>query len=139
MTIEEGIKLIEACADQMNDRYGQVVFDEFAIISLAQNKGRVVAYVGPRNETFLKNFTKDLGSLRAALLDPNYNIGDFEFSRHGVGTTFEAFMVLGKGIYLVCNNTVSSMEQIAKNPKWLNAQIPFAELSEKVRANPVTA
>jgi hypothetical protein len=30
------------------------------------------------------------------------------------------------------------MESIAKNPRWLSAQVPFAELSDKVRANPLT-
>ena len=80
---------------------------------------------------------KDLEALRADLLAGNYSIGDFEFSRHGVGTGFEAFMVLGEGLYLICNNTVSSMNDITKNPKWLNAQVPFAELGDNVRAHPL--
>jgi hypothetical protein len=29
------------------------------------------------------------------------------------------------------------MDSIAKNPRWLGAQVPFAELSDKVRANPL--
>ena len=36
-------------------------------------------------------------------------------------------MVLGVAIYLICNNTQASMEDITKDPKWLNAQVPFAE------------
>jgi len=31
-----------------------------------------------------------------------------------------------------------TMDEIAKNPKWLSAQVPFAELSDRVRANPMT-
>ena len=50
---------------------------------------------------------------------------------------FESFMVLGSAIYLICNNTRESMEMIAKNPRWLTAQVPFAELSEQVRAHPL--
>jgi hypothetical protein len=46
-------------------------------------------------------------------------------------------MALGDGVYLLCNNTQSTMDDIAKNPKWLSAQVPFAELSDKVRSNPV--
>ena len=122
----------------MNDLYGRVVFDEWVVISLAQHKARILFYVGPRNDDFLKNFASDLGSLRAELLNSRYSIGDFEFSRYGVGTGFEAFVVLGNGIYLICNNTQASMDDITKDPKWLNAQVPFAELSEKVRPDPLT-
>jgi len=137
MTIDEVVKHIKACSDQMNDRYGAVVFDEWAVISLAQNKGRILSYIGPRNDDFLKNFAQDLGALRAELLDSKYSTGDFEFARHAVGTGFEGFMVVGNGVFLVCNNTTASMNDIAKNPKWLNAQVPFAELSDKFRSNPV--
>ena len=78
-------------------RYGKTVFDEWAVVSLAENKARVLAYVGPRNDDFLKNFANDLGALRAELLDADYGVGDFAFARHGTGTRFEAFMVLGAG------------------------------------------
>jgi hypothetical protein len=44
----------------------------------------------------------------------------------------------GKGLYLVCNNTHSSMSEIAKDPKWIQAQVPFAELSDKMRSDPLT-
>ncbi len=137
MTLEEATKQIRLCGQKMNDLYGKVVFDECVIISLAQHKARIVFYVGPRNDDFLKNFADDLGSLRAALLDSKYGIGDFEFARHGTGTGFEAFVVLGEGLYLICNNTKASMQDIARDPKWLNAQVPFAELSEAIRPDPL--
>ena len=121
----------------MNSRYGAVVFDEWAVVSLAENKARVMAYTGPRNDDFLKDFAKDLGALRAELFDGKYGPGDFEFSRHGVGTGIEAFLVLGTSIYLMCNNTTETMDAIAKNPRWLGAQVPFVELAEKVRTNPL--
>ena len=97
----------------------------------------MLAYLGPRNDDFLANFAKDLGTLRAGLLNASYGVGDFEFARHGIGTGFESFMVLGRALYLICNNTRESMDTIAKNPRWLAAQVPFAELSEKIRANPL--
>jgi hypothetical protein len=139
MTLEEAISRIKSCANEMDARYGQTVFDEWAVLSLAENKARVLAYIGPRKDDFLKNFANDLGSLRAELLDTNYGTGDFAFARHGVGTLFEAFMVLGSAIYLICNNTRKSMDTIAKEPKWLNAQVPFAELGDKLRTNPLVA
>ena len=137
MTLDEIKILIRECASQMDDRYGQTVFNEWAVVSLVENKARVVAYVGPRNDDFLKHFVTDLGALRAELLNGQYGVGDFEFSRHGTGTGFESFLVLGQGLYLICNNTRESMDMIARNPRWLGAQVPFAELSDKVRSDPL--
>ena len=121
----------------MDARYQKTVFDEWAIISLADNKGHLLAYIGFRKEGFQKNFLADAGPLRAGLLKEDQNVGDFEFARHGVGLAFESFMVLGKGIYLICNNTVQSMDAITKDPLWLGAQVPFVEMSDKFREDPV--
>jgi len=100
MSLDEVWSLIKHCASQTDARYGDVVFDEWAIVSLVHNKARILHYTGPRNDDFLKNFARDLGSLRMELLGGKYGAGDFEFSRHGVGTGFESFMVLGAGAYL---------------------------------------
>ena len=137
MTLDEAISHIKLCAKEMDARYGKTVFDEWAVLSLAENKARVLAYVGPRNDDFLKNFAKDLGALRAGLLTEDYGPGDFEFARHGTGTGFESFLILGRALYLICNNTRESMDTIAKDPRWLAAQVPFAELSDKIRVNPL--
>jgi len=137
MTLDEVKKLIKVCVENMDTRYGKIVFDEWSIVSLAENRARILAYVGPRNDDFLRNFANDLGSLREELLGADYGVGDFAFARHGVGTRFEVFMVLGAGVYLICNNTRESMDTIAKDPKWLNAQVPFAELGDRVRVNPL--
>ncbi len=137
MTLDETFAEIKTCAGHMDSRYGKTVFDEWAIVSLVENKARVLAYIGPRNDEFLKNFANDLGALRAELHASKYSIGDFEFARHGVGTGHEAFIVLGSGLYLICNNTRESMDSITKNARWLDAQVPFAEFSDKIRANPL--
>jgi hypothetical protein len=138
MNLEEARKHIKTCAEQMNSRYGSVVFDEWVIVSLRHHEARILAYTGPRNDFFLQNFAKDLGTLRAGLLDPKFSVGDFEFARHGVGTGFEAFMVLGPGLYLICNHTSRTMTDIAKESKWLNAQIPFAELGNRFQGDPLS-
>jgi hypothetical protein len=137
MTLDEVKSRIKSCASRMDAHYGKTVFDEWAVVSLAENKARVLAYSGPRNDDFLKNFVADLGTLRAELRDASYGIGDFAFARHGIGTGFEAFMVLGRSIYLICNNTHGSMDSITQDPRWLNAQVPFAEFSEEIRSNPL--
>jgi hypothetical protein len=56
-----------------------------------------------------------------------------------MGSAFESLMVVGRGIYLICNNTVQSMDSITKDPLWLGTQVPFVELSEKFRANPLVS
>jgi len=137
MTLENIGGQIKICAEQMNSRYGGVVFDEWVVVSLERNRARILQYTGPRNDDFLKSFVTDLGALRTSLLDSSYGAGDFEFARHGVGTGIEAFLVLGPGLYLICNNTVDSMDGITKNPRWLGAQVPFAELADKVRVQPL--
>lgn len=139
MTLDQATELIKSCAVQMNARYKQTVFDEWAVISLAGGKGRLLAYIGPRRAGFQKNFLTDAGALREGLLSKEYHVGDFEFARHGVGSAFESFMVVGEGLYLICNNTVQSMDDITKDPLWLGAQVPFVELSDKFRADPLAA
>ena len=138
MTLEQAQKQIFACAEQMRARYNdKAVFDEWAIIALGQKRGRVLAYMGPRKDGFKKNFGADATALRTGLAGAEHTVGDFEFARDGVGTGFESYMVLGEGMYLICNNTVQSMDAIARDPLWLNAQVPFVELSERFRENPL--
>jgi len=135
MTLEQAIASVKSCADAMNARYQKVVFDEWALVSLGEHRGRLLAYIGPRKEGFRKNFLADAGSLRASLLAQEQPVGTFEFARNNVGTGFEAFMVVGNGLYLICNNTVQSMDTIARDPLWLGAQVPFVELSEQFTAS----
>jgi len=137
MTLEEATNLIGSCAARMNDRYQKVVFDEWAIVTLIQHKAKILAYLGPRKDDFQKNFATDVQDLRADLLSRRHSIGDFEFARHGVGTKLEAFVMVGDGLYLICNNTAKSMSAIAKDPLWLGAQVPFVELSDQFRSDPL--
>jgi len=137
MTLEEATNLIGRCAARMNDLYQKVVFDEWAIVTLIQHKAKILAYLGPRKDDFQKNFATDVQDLRADLLSRRHSIGDFEFARHGVGTKLEAFVMVGDGLYLICNNTAKSMSAIAKDPLWLSAQVPFVELSDQFRSDPL--
>jgi len=139
MNVDQANQLIKVCAEKMNARYEKVVFDEWAIIALNRRKPSLLAYIGPRKDDFQKNFLMDAGSLRAGLLTRRFNAGDFEFARDGVGPAFESFMALGQQTFLICNNTVQSMDGIAKDPLWLGAQVPFVELSEKFCADPLVA
>jgi len=140
-TLEQAWNSVLHCAQEMNSRYQEVVFDELAIVSIADNQTRTMSYAGPRQEAFTNSFPKDSASLRTVVRQGGqvYDVGDFEFSHEGAGTGFEAFMILGKGVCLICNNTSKSMDGISKNPRWLAAQVPFAELSDWFRSNPIAA
>jgi hypothetical protein len=135
MNLEQANQRIQKCAERMNAAYKKVVFDEWAIVSFMERRGKLLSYTGPRREDFQKNFATDIKELRVELLDNTHGVGDFEFARHGVGTGVEAFMIIGMGIYLVCNNTNNSMDGITKDPLWLGAQVPFVELSDQFRAD----
>ena len=135
MTLDAATKLVNQCAERMNSAYREVVFDEWAIVNFMERSGRILSYVGPRHDDFQKNLLTDLAGLRVELLNNTHGVGDFEFARHATGTQVEAFMIVGQGLYLICNHTSRSMEAITRNPLWLGAQIPFVELSDKFRAD----
>jgi hypothetical protein len=139
MTLEQAWESVLHCAEEMNTHYRDVVFDELAIVSIDDTRTQTMSYQGPRQEAFEVSFPGDSAALRKAVSvgGQRYEAGDFEFSHDGAGTGFEAFMLLGKGLCLICNNTGKSMDGISMNPRWLNAQIPFAELSEQFRGNPL--
>ena len=44
MTLDEAKILIKTCASQMDERYGKIVFNEWAVVFLAENKARVLSY-----------------------------------------------------------------------------------------------
>ncbi|HTD67130.1 MAG TPA: hypothetical protein VK846_11435 [Candidatus Limnocylindria bacterium] len=139
MTFSQALDLVKHCSEDMNARYGNVVFDEWAIVSLQHGHERIIAYQGPRKEHFQANFVNDLGALRGELLTTKHEPGHFDFSRHAVGTGFEAFVCVGDELYLLCNNTQSSMTEITKDSRWLDAQKAFAELTEQFGATPLAA
>src|SRR5690242_13258767 len=118
MTLSQALELLKRCAASMDAQYGKLVFDEWAIVCLQRGQERMLFYQGPRQEHFQTNFVNDLGSLRAELLTTRHTPGHFDFSRHAVGTSFEAFVCVGDELYVICNNTQSSMDQITSDPRW---------------------
>jgi hypothetical protein len=135
MNLDQANQAIRTTVERMNTLYGSPVFDEWAVLSLNEVGGRILTYAGPRKEDFQKNFARDFGVLSDELPSPKFGIGDFEFARHGAGTRFDAFLVVGRGLYLICNNTHASMDAITKDAHWLKAQVPFVELSDKFRSD----
>lgn len=136
MTLDSARSLITATLARMAVLYGRPVFDEWVVISLGAESG-ILAYAGPRAESFRKNFAGDVAPLRAAMEEKNYEIGDFEFVADSAGPRHDASLRLGGGSYLVCNHTEKSMTEIRADPRWLKAQAAFFELAEKFRADPL--
>ena len=137
MMQEDVVERIQNCARQMDAFYGKPVFDEWAIVSLRPGRERIMSYRGPRRDDFQKNFVQDLGAFRGELLTGRHEAGHYDFTRHAVGTGFEAFVCIGPELYLLCNNTQRSMEEITREQRWLDAQKAFAEMTEHFQHCPV--
>jgi len=136
--LNNAINQVRHCSSQMDAAYGRTVFDEWAIVSLLPKQGRVLDYKGPRHEQFASSFSDDLAQLRQSLVSQTHEFGQFEFARDGAGSQFDAFMCIGDGVYLMCNNLFATMDDITRDEKWFRAQVPFVEMSEGFRSNPVT-
>jgi hypothetical protein len=139
MTLEKAVTLVQSQMARMTELYGKTLFNEWAIVAVADRKGRILHYEGQRRSDLQQTLAGDLGEFGTALVRGEQEVGDFDFSRHAVGSHFDAYVVLGAGIYLICNNTLQSMAGITKDPLWLQAQVPFVELSDRFRADPVEA
>jgi hypothetical protein len=139
MNVSEAVEKVESCAQQMNARYGKAVFDEWAIVSLKRGHEKIVNYSGPRREHFQQNFTIDLGPLRAELLTTRHEPGHYNFARHSAGTGVEVFVCVGPELYLICNNTQRTMDDITREERWLEAQKAFAELTECFQRDAIAA
>ncbi len=139
MNLEQAVKLTKESCDKMNSRYGKVVFDEWVILSFSGDKETILAYSGSRRDHFKQNFANDVKTLKIELRKNRYHIGDFEFARDAAGTHFDSFVMIGTGLLLICNCTNLSMTQITKDPNWTLAQVPFVEMTDAFRNDPLVA
>lgn len=127
---------ISSALARMNAAYGQLVFDEWAVLGLSGNRG-VLAYAGPRPERFRREMPDDAAPLRAEAAGQPSGLGDIVFALEAGGTRYDAFLRIGEATYLVCNHTAKTMAEIRANPGWLMAQPVLFELGEKFRADPL--
>jgi hypothetical protein len=137
MSPTDAYRHIEEAMKRMHALYGRTLFDEWVVVRLGPNTATVQHYEGPRLAECLAIFAKDVALLRREASDRAHAPGDFDFARSATGTQFDALIKLAEDAYLICNNTELSMEQIRANPEWLKAQVPFANLSERFRLQPV--
>ncbi|HYP16586.1 MAG TPA: hypothetical protein VEQ65_05195 [Opitutus sp.] len=136
MDLPTARKHIQTSFARMDALYRRPLFDEWAILSSAAPPG-VLAYSGPRGANFRLELEKDAEPLRAAASGQPHAAGDFEFAAEAGGTRYDACMMLGDKVYLVCNHTTRSLAEIRADSKWLKAQAAFFDLSERFRADPL--
>ncbi len=137
MNLEDARSAIILALGRMNALYHQPVFDEWVLVKLASEQGAILAYHGPRAETYQRQFKTDIIPLRTELEQRHMAVGDFAFVQDAAGTRFDACIRSGPASYLFCNHTAKSMAGIRQNPQWLEAQKPFVQLSELFRNDPL--
>jgi len=137
MTTADARTAIQAALSRMNAAYATTVFDEWVLVSLKPDRGAILAYQGPRAESYKRTFAEDIQPLRAEMAGQKLAVGDFAFAAGGVGSKHDACIRVGESGFLFCNHTTKSMDDIRQSPLWREAQKPFVELSDKFRADPV--
>ena len=122
---------------RMNTLYQKPLFDEWVLVKLARSEGAILAYQGPRAESYQRRFKTDIAPLQVEIEGRKMAVGDFEFAPNAHGAHFDAVIRLGAAAYLFCNNTTKSMTDIRQDPLWREAQKPFADLATSFRENPL--
>jgi len=139
MDLETARQHIQSALVRMRTLYLKPVFDEWMILDPKAKHGGILAYSGPRAESFRPQLLADVAPLRAMVEGQQLTIGDFEFAQDAAGPRHDALMKIGESSYLVCNHTIKTMTELRADPQWLKAQPAFFELSEKFRADPLGA
>lgn len=137
MTLDEAIATVETHLARMNDLGGRVIFDEWALVTVFGRKARILHYNGPRREALPSTLAEDLRPFTRDLVRGEQYLGHFDFSPSAQGRAFDAYVVVGDGCFLICNNTTHTMADIREHAEWRRAQIPFAELSECFSSDPL--
>ena len=138
MEITEAVALVEKYFARMDKAFKRPVFSEWAIVAVKSDRFEVLHYCGFRPDSFEKDFAGDSVQLRNEYDLGQDQAGHFEFVRDAKGEAMDAFISLGAGVVLICNNPELSIEQITKDPTWAGAQIPFVNLTECFRLKPLT-
>jgi hypothetical protein len=137
MNLATARQYLRSCCERMDALYQKPVFDEWVIASFAQGKTDILAYDGPRPESFVKQFHRDAGPIFAQMQGRRYAVGDFEFAQQARSSRFDACVRLGEVAYLLCNNTYGTLDELRQDARWLEAQKPLVDLTEKFRADPL--
>jgi len=140
MNLESAIARIQKSFAKLNEAYGRPVFDEIAIVQVSEQTTLTLRYYeGAREAAFLNEMMEDSVALRNDVGDTRNNLGgEFGFTREGGGEGIDAYICLGPRIFLLCNNTKQSMEEVTKDARWLTAQSEFLNASQYFAVDPLT-
>ena len=138
MNLTDATETIRKQLGRLNELYGSVVFDEWALLVLnAEGEAKVASYEGPRADSFAGEVVADAQALREAGARKTYAVGDFEFVHDAADAHLDVFLRVGPAAYLVCNHTGDTMEKVRANACWRRAQVAWFDLAEAFRANPL--
>ncbi|MGB0412945.1 MAG: hypothetical protein ACPGJU_00730 [Coraliomargarita sp.] len=137
MNLDTATNRIAKSFDKMNEAYRRPVFDELLVVSRAGAEVELLHYSGPRKDTIMESLADETAALRQSGGHLNPNPGEFDFTREGVGSDFDAYICLGKDLFLLCNNTEKSMEEVTADPNWLAAQGQFLNASQFFAMDPL--
>ncbi len=137
MDLDAATSRIAKCFAKMDEAYLRPVFDELLVVSRNSGEVKLLHYSGPREETIMATLADETAALRQSggHIDPKP--GEFDFTREGVGSDFDAYICLGTDLFLLCNNTEKSMEEVTADPNWLAAQGQFLNASQFFAVDPL--
>lgn len=137
MNLADARSAVILALGRMNALYQKPLFDEWILVKLARTQGAILAYEGPRVESYQRRFKTDIAPLQVEIEGRKMAVGDFEFAPNAHGAHFDACLRLGPAAYLFCNHTTKSMTEIRQDPLWLEAQKPFVALGNEFRGDPL--
>jgi len=137
MNLADARSAILLALGRMNALYQKPLFNEWILVKLARTEGAILAYEGPRAESYQRRFKTDIAPLQVEIEGRKMAVGDFEFAPHAHGAHFDACIRLGSAAYLFCNHTTKSMTDIRQDPLWLEAQKAFVALATEFREDPL--
>ncbi len=135
MELKKAVDLTGRALSKMLLGSSRPAFNEWMIIELKEGRCELKHYCGPRSDSSHHKINSDLRGLEDEMKQDGYVPGQFFFIPDGKGTLYDAFMVAGDKRYILFNNTLMTMAEIAADPFWNKIQIHFVELSEQFYAD----
>src|SRR5210317_1437101 len=116
MNLQTAISRVSKSISKLEAAYGRPVFDELTIIGLVGGELKLHYYKGPNEGGFLAEFADNSMALRRELTEDQTALGgEFSFTREGEGASMDAYICLGPDVYLFCNHTEKSMQDITQD------------------------
>lgn len=137
MNIPTAIKQIQLALYEADNKYGEIVFNEWLIVSMVGLDRTVLHYAGPRYEHDYRTFTNDIRPMANELVEHKHRIGNVDFAPDGFGPGFDAMITLGAGFYAILNDTRASTSDLQESEQWKNVEADLIRLGEKFRDDPL--